>query len=466
MTIESEYPSNPTGMQFHSFVFLVFAAVFFAAWYGLGDRPRAKQILLITASWFFYGFAEWWFLVPFLITGTLDYFAGLAMGGDPPRKKLYLALSLGANLGALGFFKYFVFFARSFESLAGADWVIPNIVLPVGISFYTFQSMSYTIGVYRGELPPTRDPLTFFSFLSMWPQFVAGPIERAARLIPQLEKPGRATPQQQWDGMRLISLGYFKKTVVADNCAPIVNAAFASPPPNAGGLYWWAIGLLFAIQIYCDFSGYSDIARGLAKWMGIDLVVNFNGPYLAESFKDFWNRWHISLSTWFRDYVYIPLGGRQNATRNLWITMLVSGLWHGAAWTFVIWGALHAFFVTVERLTGSDRWLRGLAGNLVVIAGVTVGWIFFRAETLSLALDVTAQMFSPLSWSVDSVAGLGLKPFVLLGGAILVWLGCRIWKERPVWNEPTLLRQLALALLLMSAVYLRGPGSTFIYFQF
>jgi alginate O-acetyltransferase complex protein AlgI len=263
--------------------------------------------------------------------------------------------------------------------------------------------MSYTFDVYRNKLKPTKSILQFFAYLSMFPQLVAGPIVRAETMLPQLLEVKGVSNEKRWDGFQLIVRGYFKKMVIADNLAPLVMAAFSAPDINTSTMFWWGAIIAFAFQIYCDFAGYSDIARGLALWMGYDFPDNFNHPYISTSIREFWERWHISLSTWFRDYLYIPLGGnRKGKFRsyiNLWITMLVSGLWHGAAWTFVAWGAVHAFFASAERLTGWPEKIgkssvaKFLAWFIVSIQ-VLVAWVFFRAENINQALDILKVLYS------------------------------------------------------------------------
>ncbi|MBN2445122.1 MAG: MBOAT family protein, partial [Phycisphaerae bacterium] len=346
-------------------------------------------------------------------------------------------------------------------------------------SFYTFQSMSYTIDVYRGQLRPTGNVLHFFAYLSMFPQLVAGPIVRASHLLPQLESVRRTTETERWEGLRLVVGGYFKKVVIADSLAPVVNAAFGSSELVPAGSYWWVVTAMFACQIYCDFSGYSDIARGLARWMGYDFPLNFNHPYIATGFRDFWSRWHISLSTWFRDYVYIPLGGSRRgpaaAHGNMWVTMLVSGLWHGAAWTFVVWGVLHAAFLSLERWTRWPERLGRIAGGHVLalvltLAGVLVAWVFFRAESLGQALSIAGLMFDPRTFSAEAIRQhLHWRELLLV--AIVAVRHAAFFPHLPRVTWPNVVparvwQPVAVATLVWACVFLRGPGSAFIYFQF
>ncbi len=471
-------------MLFNSLVFVIFATCFFLLWPLCRRKTNLRYVFLVAASMLFYGWWDWRFLLLIAFSGLIDYGAGLGMIRWPDRRKALLILSLAANLGTLAVFKYLNFMttnANWFMEFLGVETAIPvrKIILPVGISFYTFQSMSYTIDIYRRRLMPTRNILHFFAYLAMFPQLVAGPIVRAADLLPQLKTPGNVTGGRCWEGLKLIALGYFKKVVLADHFAPIINHAFSGTVPLDSSLYWWLIMILFAYQIYCDFSGYSDIACGLAKWMGYEFPRNFNHPYIATGFGDFWRRWHISLSTWFRDYVYIPLGGNRNGGVrmfvNLWITMLLSGLWHGAAWTFVIWGGVHAFYLTAEHLTKWNRRLMKRPGGqyvciLVVFALVTISWVFFRAESLSQAWAVLGKMFSV--WKYDIPKGSKLIPTpirILLGVIILRQIYFALQLDRKALPGRTLWRwvePVAIAMILVGAIFLRGPGSAFLYFQF
>lgn len=362
------------------------------------------------ASYVFYGWWDWRFLSLIFISSLVDYWCGVKMSTG---KKLYLTLSLAFNLGLLGFFKYFNFFIESAADLISAIGFQPhlstlNLILPVGISFYTFQTMSYTIDVYRGKLEATKDPIAFFSYVAFFPQLVAGPIERASNLLPQFFKKREFDYQQGSDGMKLILWGLFKKVVIADNCALVVNPIFENYQ-TASGLELIMGAVLFSFQIYGDFSGYSDIAIGTAKLFGFDLMTNFRTPYFSRDIAEFWRRWHISLSTWFRDYVYIPLGGsrvsKAKAIRNIFIVFLVSGFWHGANWTFIAWGGIHAalfipFFVLGKNRTYLDegRHLVPSLWEVIQIFGtfvlVTFAWIFFRSESLGEVLGYFNAFFT------------------------------------------------------------------------
>lgn len=471
-------------MLFNSWVFLLFALLFFLVWPWVRSRSRWRFLTILTFSAIFYGWWDWRFLFLILASGTLDYVAGLMMNRQPAYKTFWLVASIFGNIGSLAVFKYAPFLAENLDSLGnlfglslGLREALPafTLVLPVGISFYTFQSMSYTIDVYRGELEPTHDPLHFFSYLSMFPQLVAGPIVRAAVLLPQLRTWQTVGEERRWEGLLLVVRGYFWKCLVADNLAPVVNEAFGSTALATGTVYWWGIVSMFALQIYGDFSGYSSIARGLAVWMGYEFPVNFDHPYRAKSLREFWARWHISLSTWFRDYVYIALGGshcsRWRNTLNLWVTMLLSGIWHGAAWTFVLWGGAHAFLLTLERLPSLRRFQQRLAvwpffGTLPVLILVWLSWVLFRAESLPQAGSVFGQMLMwrgvgpalpRFAWLILAV-GLSIE---LLGPA-LERLWTSIFSAQVRWG----LEVGGVATLIVLTVFLRGPGSAFIYFQF
>ena len=365
------------------------------------------------------------------------------------------------------------------ESSLSANINTFSIVLPVGISFYTFQSMSYTIDVYKGKMKPVKNLFLFFSYLSMFPQLVAGPIVRARDLFPQLIKHRIVTSTEKWNGLKLIVFGFFKKTVIADNLAPFVNEAFRLSNDIDSTIYWIFTMLCFALQIYFDFSGYSDIARGLAKWMGLHFRLNFNHPYLSFSLKEFWQRWHISLSTWFRDYVYIPLGGSRKGLYLgllfMFLTMVISGLWHGAAWTFIIWGALHGLFLGIERVTKYNQYLGKFRfGKIilffVVISQVCFAWVFFRSENLKQALFICDSLLSfnfNLSFISYSTRMANALFFFVIG--IVFEYGFLIGTKRLLYKRTVLVEMLdifVISIMIVACVFLRGPQSDFIYFQF
>jgi len=476
-------------MLFNSLIFLVFAAVFFLLLYFIrrSGKLNLRWGFLVLASFFFYGWWDWRFLFLILASGLIDYFGALGIRRFPTRKKFFLILSLLGNVGSLAVFKYSGFIADNLDqvmALFGIDSQlreqIPEfmLLLPVGISFYTFQSMSYTIDVYRNKLKPTKNILHFFAYLSLFPQLVAGPIVRARDLMPQLKTLRPTTELERWNGFKLIIIGFFKKVVLADNIAPMVNSGFANIHLTDNGPFWWLMIIGFAFQIYFDFSGYSDIARGLAKWMGLHFRLNFNHPYHSKSLREFWTRWHISLSTWFRDYVYIPLGGSQRgkglALLFMWITMVVSGLWHGAAWTFIIWGALHALYLSLERVTNWPRKLKNIPGGLLLSILLTnvlvlVGWVFFRAESAGDAALIINNMFSFKSEGAFMMSDVIRNGLFWLAVSLLIELLC-YFRIKPHTYLPRNYTRMAdmvyVAGMCLACLYLRGEGNVFIYFQF
>ena len=400
-------------MLFNSFVFVGFFFLTYALYLGLQPRVRAQNVLLLVASYVFYGYWDWRFLGLLAISTLIDFTIGPALfrAVTPGRRKLLLAISVCANLGILGFFKYYDFFAASLAELLHLLGMQPDpltldILLPVGISFYTFQTMSYTIDIYRGKLQPTDNLVDFALFVSFFPQLVAGPIERARTLLPQIASPRRIDHDQVGAGFWLILWGYFKKVVIADRMALIVDPVFGSHG-DYQGLELVVALLAFTVQIYGDFSGYSDIARGLAKLMGFELMVNFKLPYFAINPSDFWRRWHVSLSSWLRDYLYISLGGnrgsRAQTLRNLAATMLLGGLWHGAAWNFVFWGGYHGLLLVLYRWldpnpidadpwrSGVPRW-RVIAMMALMFVFVVFGWLMFRADSAGQILYFVQNM--------------------------------------------------------------------------
>ena len=479
-------------MLFNSLIFVVFAVIFFIIWKWARQQVTSRLIWITAASLFFYGWWDWRFLFLIILSGLIDYLAGLFMVRNPSKRKMYLIFSVLGNLLSLSVFKYSGFVATNINHLLTFFGFHSNLlaevphfflITPVGISFYTFQSMSYTIDIYRGQLKPTRNILHFFAYLTLFPQLVAGPIVRARDLMPQLIAPLNKHPEL-WNGARLIISGYFKKMVIADNLAPIVNTAFSQSVVSDSSNYWWLVVTAFAFQIYCDFSGYTDIARGLGKWMGFEIPENFNHPYLSSSLKEFWQRWHISLSTWFRDYVYIPLGGsRVNKWRshvNMWITMLLSGLWHGANWTFLIWGAWHALFLSLERIASRIKHFLQIPEinspvikftfktiSVVFILIITwCGWVIFRAENMTQAMQIIKVMFQ--FRFTDNPAS-NLNYWVFVGAMILRELVIYLNLKRFTPKNQTLNYVTEIAfygLIIAVIIFFRGPGNQFIYFQF
>ncbi len=470
-------------MVFNSLVFLVFFVVVYSLYRLLPHR--GQNILLLVASYFFYGWWDWRFLSLIFVSTLIDYWAGLAIeraGDSAARRKFPLWISLVTNLGILGFFKYFNFFADNLGVLLQGLGISAaarhlDIILPVGISFYTFQTMSYTLDIYRRQMRATRSFLDFATFVAFFPQLVAGPIERASRLLPQIEAPRILTRAGLESGLWLAAWGLFKKCVVADNLAVLVDSAFGAPA-TTGPIALLAL-YAFAFQIYCDFSGYSDIARGLARLMGIELMVNFDNPYFALNPKDFWARWHISLSSWLRDYLYIPLGGNRKGRRrtyiNLALTMLLGGLWHGAAWTFVAWGAFHGLLLVIYHgwteiraardaaASGRFVWLR----RVWMFHLVCLGWLFFRAETLGQVGDMLRAMCSRFAWNIE--AANMLAALVIL--CLPLWLvqGLQVKTGRlaaPAELSPVPRAALAAVMVLMFLALGNTGGGAFIYFQF
>lgn len=407
-------------MLFNSLVFLCFLCIAFPTYWALHKRVRAQNAYILLLSYIFYGWWDWRFLGLIVASSLLDYAVGLAMARSEQtrRRRALLAVSLSANLGALFFFKYCNFFIENFVAMFaqfGVTLHTPTlqVILPVGISFYTFQTLSYTIDIYRGKLEPTRSIVNFLAYVSFFPQLVAGPIERASALLPQFHKARRFDPTQASDGLRQIMWGLYKKMVIADNCAIYVDRVWAMPIEQASTSSLWMAALLFSFQIYCDFSGYSDIAIGTARLFGFDLMRNFAYPYFSRDIAEFWRRWHISLSTWFRDYLYIPLGGSRGGKwmqlRNTMIIFLVSGFWHGARWTFIVWGALNALFFLPLLLSNNnrrhldvvaqDRRLPSLreAWAIAMTFGLTtLAWVFFRAPDMQHAMGFLRKLFTSL----------------------------------------------------------------------
>jgi D-alanyl-lipoteichoic acid acyltransferase DltB (MBOAT superfamily) len=398
-------------MLFNSIEFAIFLPiVFLIYWFVLNKNLKIQNLLILSASYLFYGWWDWRFLSLIVFSSFIDYFVGLKLEKYEDRKTrmLLLLISVFINLGFLGVFKYFNFFIDNFVSAFSflgfqMHKTTLSIVLPVGISFYTFQTLSYSIDVYRKKLKPTKDIVAFFAFVSFFPQLVAGPIERATNLLPQFCKTRNFDYNKAVDGMRQILWGLFKKIVIADNCAIYVNEIFLNYTDQSG-ITLLLGGFFFAFQIYGDFSGYSDIAIGTARLFGFNLMQNFAFPYFSRDIAEFWRCWHISLSTWFRDYVYIPLGGSRGGIyskiRNIFIIFIVSGFWHGANWTFIFWGALNALYFLPLMLANKNRKNTNVVAENRVLPSIkeilqigstflltTIAWIFFRAENIGIAFD-------------------------------------------------------------------------------
>jgi D-alanyl-lipoteichoic acid acyltransferase DltB (MBOAT superfamily) len=470
-------------MLFNSFAFLIFLPLFMIGYWA--TRGRARLWVMFLSSLVFYAWWDWRFLFLLLFSALADYSLGLLLENeqdDAARHRL-IVLSIVVNLGLLGFFKYFNFFADSAAQLSDAlglhvTWNTLRIVLPVGISFYVFKTMSYTIDVYRRTQRAEHDLLRFATFVVFFPELVAGPIVRASRLLPQLNRDHRFDYERALSGLTLICAGYVRKVVVADSLAPLADVRFAHP--EAHSALSLLIGVYFyAFQIYCDFSGYSSIAIGIARILGFDFGINFDRPYFSRSFSEFWTRWHISLSSWLRDYLYIPLGGNRGGTlftlRNLMITMFLGGLWHGARWTFVAWGSLHGFYLVSQRVLGPfyQRAVKSLrvpqavsqAFLILLVFHLTCfAWVFFRAQSFRNAWQILSNIVAMRDLSFASVDNkiLVLKGAMLIAGLLLVEV--LTWKPRTI--SPA--RRLAFAASCIWILLLFGSfsGNTFIYFQF
>lgn len=485
-------------MLFNSYVFWVFLAIVLALHAPL-DRIWRNRLLLV-ASYVFYGFWDWRFLFLIFASTMVDFVVALAMDRTDvaQRRRALLTVSMVANLGILGFFKYFDFFAAQLQavlSAAGLPVTLPllHLILPVGISFYTFQTMSYTIDVYRRQMKPTTRFFDFALFVAFFPQLVAGPIERASRLLPQILSPRPRTTEDFRHGLYQVLYGLFLKVVVADNMAAIADAVFASRAQELSGWEVAAGVYAFAFQIYGDFAGYSAIARGVARWLGYDLMVNFRMPYLSASPSEFWRRWHISLSSWLRDYLYIPLGGNRGGPsrtyRNLGLTMLLGGLWHGAAWTFVVWGAYQGAILVVYRLFERQDWragrggpappkrtttparsawpVRRILGTLVMFQLACVGWLFFRADSLGQVGAMASRLLLDASLTPFALGALSTIAFFVAPLLVYeIWLDGREDVDAIV-RGPWLLRAFVYTYFVFMLVFFPAPTRhAFIYFQF
>ena len=399
-------------MFFNSLDFAIFLPIVFIVYWFITNRNlKLQNFIIVLASYVFYGWWDWRFLSLIIFSTIIDYSIGIRLSKEENqlKRKILLWASIGVNLGLLGFFKYFNFFIESFNAAFASAGIHTNmsslnIILPVGISFYTFQTMSYTIDIYRNKIEHTKSILAFMAFVSFFPQLVAGPIERASHLLPQFLKNRKFDYKQASSGIKLIVWGFFKKVVIADNAAQLVNEIFKNYP-NESYISLIVGAILFAFQIYCDFSGYSDIAIGLGRILGFDLTYNFKFPYFSSNIREFWNRWHISLSSWFRDYIYIPLGGNKvsqyRVLFNTFCVFVLSGFWHGANWTFVFWGFLHAlFFMPIILLR--DRFpkenfsmnIKRISFIFANFGLVCLAWVFFRAENIQDAFLYLRQIFT------------------------------------------------------------------------
>ncbi|QXP61692.1 MBOAT family O-acyltransferase [Olleya sp. HaHaR_3_96] len=477
-------------MLFNSFTFLVFfIIVFFVYWFPLKDKTKHQNIFILFVSYVFYAWWDWRFLVLIILSTLVDYFVGLSLNKlkEPNKRKMMLAISVIFNLGLLCYFKYANFFidnwVAAWQSIGVQSNVTSlNIILPVGISFYTFQTMSYTIDVYRKQLKPTNSLLKFAAFVSFFPQLVAGPIERASHLLPQFSKKRVFDYKRATSGLNLIIWGLFKKVVIADTCATYVNAIFSNYE-NLNTLSLLLGAVYFAFQIYGDFSGYSDIAIGLSRLLGFDLKQNFNKPYFSRNIAEFWRRWHISLSTWFRDYLYIPLGGSIGKpilkVRNVFIIFLVSGFWHGANWTFIFWGLLNAiYFLPLLLLNRNRKYLdvveinfskKGIITFLNIVTTfllVILAWVFFRANTITEAFAYLKRLLVNLDFSFQYLAieRYNFEALLVLLLFILVEWFTRNSEHPFIGRYRKIYMSIILILIIVLGVF--SEHSNFIYFQF
>lgn len=484
--------ASSRSMLFDSLNYAVFLPIVFALyWFVLQRNRRLQNMMLLAVSYFFYGCWDWRFLFLLAFSTALDHVSGLLIHSHESRsrKRLWLILSVAINLGFLGVFKYFNFFSENFAKFMSSvglamDPILLAVILPVGISFYTFHGLSYVFDIYHGRIAPVRNVVDYALFVSFFPLLVAGPIERATHLLPQLQRPRSFNSAQAVDGLRQLLWGLFKKMVIADRCAVLVNGIFADPGAHDASTL--VVGaMLFALQIYGDFSGYSDIALGSARLLGIELLQNFSFPYFSRDIAEFWRRWHISLSNWFRDYLYIPLGGSRGGiwsrVRNTFIIFVVSGFWHGAQWTFIVWGALNALYFLPLLLTKRNRlnlgvvaehsYLPSLRETLQICSTFSItclAWIFFRAEDL------------PHAWRyLDGMVSLSILKWPRVNGGDLWFLICLFilveWSGRRehhplsriglAWPRPLRWAMYATFIFLIG-LYMGTEPIPFIYFQF
>lgn len=490
-----EFNPSATYMEFNSIEFAIFLPLVFTLyWFVFNKSVKVQNLFIVIVSYIFYGWWDWRFLFLIAFTSFCSWVSGLMIQKyrqQGNNAKAVSTANIVLNLAILGVFKYYDFFASSFADvfLGGkADGLLLNIVLPVGISFYTFQALSYSIDVYKGKIEPTKDIIEFFAYVSFFPQLVAGPIERATNLLPQFQKPRTFDFNMAVDGSRQILWGLFKKMAVADKCAVFVNEIFSTYQSQSGSSLLLG-AIMFAFQIYGDFSGYSDIAIGTSKLFGIKLMRNFNVPYFSRDIAEFWRRWHISLTTWFRDYIYIPLGGsrcsKAKIIRNTFVIFLVSGLWHGANWTFIAWGAYHAVLFLPLILLGKNRKYKEVVASdkllpsvgevfriLMTFLIVVIGWVIFRAESIGQAWDYLCGM-----WQWDTLrAGYRLitqRNLISRTGVVLVMVLIE-WLNRKTEHgldlravkSPLLRYGIYIFVILVLMISVESSPSQFIYFQF
>ena len=481
-------------MLFNSIHFIFFLPIIFLGYWLLNKKElRLQNAFLLVASYYFYSCWDWRFVFLLAFSTLLDYYSGIVIHNSSAQKakKTWLFISIFINLGFLAYFKYYNFFINSFAELLQSfgfnpNFALLNIVLPVGISFYTFHGLSYVIDIYYDRIKPTTNWINYFLFVSFFPLLVAGPIERATHLLPQIERRRNFSYSQSIDGLKQILWGFFKKIVIADNCAQYADMIFNDSHSYSGSTL--VLGaLFFAFQIYGDFSGYSDIALGTARLFGFELLKNFNFPYFSRDIAEFWRRWHISLSSWFKDYLYIPLGGSKGGNwmkvRNTFIIFIVSGFWHGANWTFIVWGALNAFFIIPSIILKSNR------NNLDIVAkgkllptvkeffqiiltfGLTCfAWIFFRADSIHSAVSFIGDIFSRSLFKFPQLPKASLLILLLVGFFMIIeWLGREqnYAIEKLFSRFPSFGKWLIYSVLLfLIGLYMQTNETSFIYFQF
>ncbi|MBP7357148.1 MAG: MBOAT family protein [Cloacibacterium sp.] len=481
-------------MLFNSISFAIFLPiVFFLYWFITNKNLKLQNILLLVASYYFYACWDWRFMFLLMFSTFLDYYTGLKIEENKKQnlRKFWLWLSVGINLGFLGFFKYYNFFAESFAEmlqnfgLQVNPWTL-KVILPVGISFYTFHGLSYVLDIYFKRIKAERNFVEYAVFVSFFPLLVAGPIERATHLLPQIKVKREFSYEKAVDGMRQILWGLFKKMVIADNCAVFANQIFANSA-TASGSELVLGALFFTFQIYGDFSGYSDIALGTARLFGIDLLRNFAFPYFSRDIAEFWRRWHISLSSWFRDYLYIPLGGSKGGNwmriRNTFAIFLVSGFWHGANWTFIIWGFLNALFIMPSIILKTNRnnleivamnklipSFRDVFNILLTFSLTVFAWIFFRAESVHHAIEYISGIFNASLFTIPDVKTAAYATLILIAFFMLIeWIGRehQFALQDFLVKKPRFIRWLFYGfIILLIGLFLQTHETPFIYFQF
>ena len=483
-------------MLFNSLGFAIFLPiVFLLYWFGTGRNSKMQNILLLVSSYYFYACWDYRFMFLLMFSTLLDYYTGIKMAeaGSTKGKKFWFWLSVGINLGFLGVFKYYNFFAESFADALSTVGIKTNlwlldVILPVGISFYTFHGLSYVIDIYKDRIKPERNFVDYAVFVSFFPLLVAGPIERATHLLPQIQRERNFNRTQAIDGLRQILWGLFKKIVIADNCAEIATLIFNNSEDYSGSTLVFG-AIMFTFQIYGDFSGYSDIALGTARLFGVELLRNFAFPYFSRDIAEFWRRWHISLSTWFRDYLYIPLGGSKGGTwmrvRNTFIIFIVSGFWHGANWTFIVWGLLNAIFIMPSILLSTNRnnldivaqgrllpSVREILAMAVTFALTVFAWIFFRAENIGHAFSYIGEIFSRSLFTFPHFPGITKSlPLLVLITLFMIteWIGRESqFALQPVakLRFPALRLAIYYVIIMVIIIYGNFNENQFIYFQF